>query len=73
MSYAQSEFARKETDNKETVIFAEFQKDSAKTIKEAKTLLKQIIAVDKNEEFVLTDTQTDKLGFTHQYLRHIKL
>ncbi|WP_080903391.1 M4 family metallopeptidase [Parabacteroides sp. Marseille-P3160] len=67
MSYSQSGLIRKETDNKGALTFAEFQIDSARPMNESRQFLKQLNTLGKDEDFILTDSRTDKLGFTHYY------
>jgi Zn-dependent metalloprotease len=65
--YGQSKVIRQETDKAGNLTFAEFETDSVHTMKESKLLLKQMLDLGKDEEFVLTNSKTDELGFIHHY------
>lgn len=66
--YTQPSLLHKETDQKGSVIFAEFRTDSvSEPISKSKQLLQQLHALEQDEEFVLTESKTDELGFTHHY------
>ena len=67
IAYSQSGIIWKETDSKGNVVFAEFNKDSVEITKESGQILKKLHALGEDEEFILTDSRTDNLGFTHLY------
>lgn len=68
ISYAQPGLLRYETDAKGSIIFGEFRTDTVpKPMSESKELLRKLHALEQDEEFVLTDSKTDEMGFTHHY------
>lgn len=65
--FAQPGVVRKETNSQGVVIFAEFRPDSTRSMTASQDLLRQIHAIQPDEEFKLTERKTDELGFTHLY------
>lgn len=66
--YAQPELIQKELNSAGTVSFAEFPTDTLqKQMSNAKAVLKDLLALQPDDDFVLADSKSDELGFTHYY------